>query len=211
MSGHDFRTEGTCPPVWTFMDSRYIKDVYESYAKKPLQNFLDYSLYRQIRWGMSGVKTVRPLYYIDEKKPDRKDGLKRDFGWQDYYEHHSENIYTAFVGFLYYKKFGIDMRITECSAFIRSGYITKEDALKQLDVLPTIDSKYVDMVVTRYFGGDRSKYEQMLSEPKKTFEDYGEYFKRFRTYKWLFWLGMKFGIFPVTYYEKYTKDAKWFK
>ena len=210
-SGHDFRTEGTCPPCWTFMDTRYLKDVYKKYTNKELHNFPTYTLLQQIIWGFKSIKTVRPLYYINKTKAQKKIELEKEFGWKDYGAMHCENIYTMFVGnYIYAKKFSIDMRRTELSARIRSKYITKEDALKILEQPIEIDDKYVEMIAKKYFKS-KEEFLKVMCYKNKTFEDYGNYFKRFKSYKFLFWLGMKINIFPVTYYEKYTKDARWFK
>jgi hypothetical protein len=39
LNGHDFRTEGSTPKGWTYMDAKYIESVYNKYTGLKLQNY----------------------------------------------------------------------------------------------------------------------------------------------------------------------------
>jgi len=208
LSGHNFRTESSCPISWTFMNSNYIKDVYELYWKEELKGFPNYSIFKQLYWGLfKNLKTVRPLYHVDPRTDDdRKKMLEEKYGWEDYGAKHCENVYTAFVGnHLLPYKFGIDKRLLYLSALIRQGYITKEDAKKELEtVIPDSEHKTVIKDMHKKLGVKQSN-------KKHNFWDYGDYLRPYTTFKPILWLGTKLGFFPMSFYEKYTREAKLIK
>jgi len=67
LNGHDFRTEGSTPAKWTYMDAKYIQDVFKKSYGHKLQNYPLFTFWDQIRCAIKGIKQVRPFYYI----PDR--------------------------------------------------------------------------------------------------------------------------------------------
>jgi len=211
LSGHVFREEGTCPTGWTFMDSRYIQDVYRWATGEEVESFPLMSLRQQVWWGLRGIKTFRPLYHIDYDKERVKEDLHEDFGWTSYGAKHCENIYTAFVGsHLLPEKFHIDKRRIYYSALIRSEMMDKADAERLVAINVPFDSRYLSMVQDRYFEDDET-FDAVMRAPIKTHRDYGDYFKVFRRYKPFFWLGTKCNVFPRTFYEKYVlvgRDAR---
>ena len=73
------------------------------------------------------------MYYIDHNKEKAKEFLSKEFGWQWYGGHHMENRTAYFTNNYYLPlKFNIDLRYTEFAALVRSGQMTREEALAWL-------------------------------------------------------------------------------
>ena len=149
------------------------------------------------------------MYHIDFNKEDVKRFLHQEFRWNSYGGKHCENIYTAFVGnFLLPKKFNIDKRIIELSALIRSGKITKEESKEELKKPIRTNPLYVYDVIEKYFNCSGDEFDNMMHMNRKMFYEFGDYLKIFKRYKFLLWIGTKLRIFPKTFYDKYTREAK---
>jgi len=203
-NGHSFRTEGTVPLDWTYMDARYIQSVYFSRWGEKIKGFPMLTLWKQLKWALTGIKEVRPLYFMPYRKEKIKKYLAEKYGWEDYGGHHLENKYTAFItSYFLPKKFNIDKRIIGYSALIRSRQLTKEEAEEKLkeklclskDILKEIKQTYPNF------------NDVMKSKPKKSFQDFKTYHKLFRRYKWLIWILAEFHLVPETFYAKYVRGS----
>jgi tRNA(Ile)-lysidine synthase TilS/MesJ len=207
INGHNFRTEGTAPLAWTLMDSQYVKDVYDKFIGKSLDIQL-MTFWEQIKFRMTGIKSVRPLYNIGSTKEDNKEILK-DYGWKDYGSTHTENIYTAFVGsYLLPFKFGIDKRRIYLSANIRSGVLSKVDAIEKLKQRSEFPKMYLNDIQLHFFNGvlEGKTIADIMNMPPKKASDYGEYYNKYIKYKGMYKMGIKCGMFPKTF-QKYINEA----
>jgi len=201
INGHSFRTEGTCPTGWTYMDGKYIESVNKGFLKTDLTKFPNMTLMNWLNW--LDIKRYRPLYYLDYRKPQAKKELEK-IGWIDYGGHHAENMYTKFVGgYLWYLKFNQDLRYVSLSAQIRNDHITKTQAKEQMkkqtfsvsdenDILP--------MIKTRLFFSDQ-EFDDMMNSKVKSYKDYETY--DFRKYRELF-IEYKDNL-PQTFIDKYIE------
>ena len=80
---------------------------------------------------LKGIKTVPLLAYMNYSKEETKDILKREVDWTDYGGHHFESIYTRFViTDILWNKFRIDKRKVSLSAAVRSGKLSRDEALR---------------------------------------------------------------------------------
>ncbi len=200
-NGHSFRTEGTAPLGWTYMDAKYIQSVYFSRWEEKIEGFPLLTFKKQLRWAFSGVKEVRPLYFLGTRKEQMKDLLAIEYDWQDYGGHHQENKYTAFVSsYLLPKKFGIDKRIIEYSAFIRSEYMTKSEAREKLKEEPYLAESVLSEIEEMYPDLDERMQDWMCSHTL-----YETYHKLFKRYRLLIWLAVKFHLLSEMFYLKYTR------
>jgi len=203
VNGTTFRTEGSSPLAWVYMDAKYIQSVYQSIWGKPLMGFPLLTIRKQIRVAISGIKEIRLLDYIDYQKNEAKKELKKLFGWQDYGCHHSENKYSAFVTYhLLPKRFGIDKRIIEYSALVRSGQLRRAEALERLEEKICLPKETLKEIVQRYPAFDNI----MKSNRVQSFKDFETYHKLFKRYRWLIWLATRFQLLPRTFYIKYTRE-----
>jgi len=152
LNGHSFRTEGKVPIAWSYGDGRYLKAVHKQYGNTPLKTFPNYTIADLFKYTyIKKIKQVRLLYYVPYDKQAMKKFLADEYGWIDYGGHHYESVYTRFYqGYILPEKFGIDKRKREFSALIRSGQMTKAEALDILANTPPMsaeqaerDKKYV--------------------------------------------------------------------
>jgi hypothetical protein len=193
LNGHDFRTEGSTPSSWTYMDAKYIKDVYHRYTGQNLKNYPLFTIWDQIYYGFLGIKNVRPFHYNFDRETIEKE-MKEFISWEDYGGKHCENVYTEFVGsYLLPFKFNIDKRIVYLSAQVRSGKLTKEEGKSIFDVKPNFN-------LLKVF--EKNKKISKLIETKPQSRDiYKKY--DFKKYKMLIWILSKLKVVPYTFYKKY--------
>ena len=188
LNGHDFRTEGSTPKPWTYMDAKYIRSVYKWHTNKELTNYPLFTFNDQLFYAFKGIKNVRPFHYIKEREALEKE-MKDFISWKDYGGKHCENVYTEFVGsYLLPNKFGIDKRIVYLSAQVRTGKLTKEQARAKFNEKPTFDlTKFsVDVPLTKMERNEFDRYN-------------------FKKYRLLIWVLAKFKVVPYTFYIKYCK------
>ena len=195
LNGHSFRTEGKVPIAWSYGDGRYLKAVHKLFGNVKLKTFPNYNIWDLFYYTyIKKIKQVRMLYYVPYDKQAMKKFLADEYGWQDYGGHHYESVYTRFYqGYILPNKFGIDKRKREYSALIRSGQMTKQEALDKLEnelpmpaELAASDRAYV----IKKFGLTEAEFEEIMNAPLKSFEDYPNYYsiiKRFRKpIEWLY-------------------------
>ena len=195
LNGHDFRTEGSTPKEWTYMDAKYIRSVYKAYTNKELTNYPLFTFKDQLFYAWKGIKNVRPFHYGFDRDTMEVQ-MKRLINWQDYGGKHCENVYTEFVGSeLLPNKFGIDKRIVYLSAQVRSGRLTKQQAR---DIFA--EKSQFDM---NKFGDYQTKINQLTAMSKGERSSYDKY--NFKAYRPLIWILMKMKVVPYTFFIKYCK------
>jgi hypothetical protein len=203
-NGHNFRTEGSSPLTWSYMDAKYIESVWKKYnPEKELKSFPLLTFWKQLYYiAICGIKQIRPFYYVEPDLMKEKYNLVERYKWKDYGNKHTENIYTDFIGSYYLPiRFGIDKTITYHSALIRSGKMFKYEMLQETYQL--FDDNKINYVLMR-LGINREVFEGILKSPKKTYKDFQTYHSMFKKWKWLFWILTKLGFLPYTFYKKYT-------
>ena len=204
INAHSFRTEGTTPLGWTYMDGGYIENVNNQFGKIPLRTYpnLTYNLFK--KYINQGFKRIRPIWYLDYDKKNSIKKLEQRFDWKWYGGHHHENIYTIFVGsYLWPQKFGMDLRYIEYSALIRSGFKTREIAEKEIQVSPEYDPTLIEYVRER-LDITKNEFNAIIKNPSKTYHDYETYNQRFRQDQKFYLKAVKQGKIPYTFYRKYV-------
>jgi hypothetical protein len=193
LNGHDFRTEGSTPASWTYMDAKYIQSIYRAHTGRELVNYPLFAFWDQIKYGLKGIKNIRPFHYITDRRRMEHE-MKELIGWQDYGGKHCENVYTEFVGaHLLPVKFGIDKRIVYLSAQVRAGQLSKTEARKKFAEKSEFDLNKL--------GKRLGSIMALSNSPKRPRTDFDKY--DFKKYKAVIWLLMKFKVVPFTFYKKY--------
>lgn len=194
LNGHDFRTEGSTPAKWTYMDARYIQSVYFKYTNRTLRNYPLFTFSDQIKYALKGIKQIRPFHFGFDRKAMESD-MKSLIGWQDYGAKHCENVYTEFVGaYLLPNKFDIDKRIVYLSAQVRSGFISKAEAIREFREKSSFDfnklgaRKFDIVTLTESAVGNRNDFDRY----------------NFKRYRLVIWMLMKMKIVPFTFWKKYA-------
>jgi N-acetyl sugar amidotransferase len=207
LNGHSFRTEGTSPISWTYMDPLYVNSVHKRFGriKKfkgfPHMTFMKLQFYIWIR----GIKEIRLMEHINYKKNGVDKELAEVLDWEYYGGHHHENLYTKFFQSYYLpEKFNIDKRKTELSALVRSGQISREEALQIIETNPY----HVDPALVKYtlskLGISMAEWEVILKSPNKTHDDYPTYLPVIRSLKWFIKITVKLKLLPQILYLKYA-------
>lgn len=204
--GHSFRTEGSCPLGWLYMDGRYIKSVHAQFGKLPMRTYPNMPLASMLKWtAFSGLRKIRPLYHVDYVKADAMALLTRDLGWKWYGGHHLENRFTAFYWSYYMpRRFGIDGRLLGYAALVRSGQMTRDEGLALLEEPMSFDPDLVE-TVRRRLGYSEDEFETMMTAPTRTYNDFPTYKRTFERLRWLFWVLYKAERVPQSFYLKYTR------
>lgn len=206
VEGASFRTEGVSPLGWLYMDGRYIKEVHRRHGSMPMKTFPNMPFMQFIKWtALSGIRRIRPLYWVDYHKEDTKQFLTSEYGWEWYGGHHLENRLTAFYHTYFLpRRFGIDQRINELSGRIRSGQLAREDAKAEWDTGPVVDPELLSMVKKR-FGYSENRWEELMDAPHRHYTDYPTYKKTFERLRPLFWILYKLNRVPKTFYVKFCQ------
>jgi hypothetical protein len=207
VEGASFRTEGVSPLGWLYMDGRYIKEVHRRHGSMPMKTFPNMPFMQFIKWtALSGIRRIRPLYWVDYHKEDTKQFLTSEYGWEWYGGHHLENRLTAFYhSYFLPRRFGIDQRINELSGRIRSGQLAREDAKAEWDTDPVVDPELLPMVKKR-FGYSENRWEELMDAPHRHYTDYPTYKKTFERLRPLFWILYKLNRVPKTFYVKFCQS-----
>lgn len=210
--GHSFRTEGSAPIDFMYMDQRYIDSVVKKLGRKRNFKFRTYPtlwLGQQMYWWLSvRIKKVRPLYWVDYDKEATKQLLSAELGWKWYGGLHLENRYSEFLHTYYnplrYKR---DMRTIENSALIRSGRISRDEGLRRMHEPRKFRQNTVDIVKKR-LDLSAEELENILAAPPLSYRDYDTYKGTFETLRPLLYLFMKRGYISSSFFYKYTAKSK---
>lgn len=207
--GHSFRTEGITPHGWVYMDGKYIETVQKQFGTMPIKTLPNLWFLPWLKWVIfNRIKKIRPLYYIEYKKEEVKEFLNKEFGWQWYGGHHMENRTAYFANNFYLpKKFAIDLRYSEFSALVRSGQMSREEALQKIAAPKPFDPDILDEVKKR-LGFSDAEFAAVMEKPKKTYRDYRTYKQTFERLRWFFWGLYKLNLVPKSFYMKYTRKYR---
>lgn len=208
LNGHSFRTEGTSPISWTYMDPLYVRSVHKQFGKInkfksfPHMTFAKLQYYIWVR----RIREIRLMEFIDYHKNEVDVILSKELDWQYYGGHHHENIYTRFFQSYYLpKKFGIDKRKTELSALVRSGQISREEALDEISKSGYLhEEKTVDYAINK-LGLTKKEFSEIMKSPIKSHNDYRTYLPLIRLLRFPIKIATKLKIVPQILYLKYTE------
>lgn len=197
-NGHDFRYEGSTPLCWTYMDARYMRDVYYQMTGKKLKTPHVQTFWKQIVAGLRGIKHIRVFHYINIPQVEKLNTLN-EFGIESYGPKHGENIYTKFIGYyLLPLRWGIDKRIIYLSAQVRSGLLEKEIARGKLADGVRFEKEWFPEIERR----TGVRVQEAMIVPRKTYKDFKHY--HFRRWRPLIWLLAVLKLTSYTFYKKYA-------
>lgn len=202
---HSFRTEGVAPLSWTYMDGKYIKSVQKRFGRRKLKVFpnmtaLDVFYYRFIK----NIRVVPLLAYLKYDQKEVTERLSKELGWNYYGGHHHESYYTHFFQSYYLpKKFNIDKRKVEYSALIRSGQMTRQKALDEIQNHPyPYDEELVGYAIKK-LGLTKKEFDDIMAASNKSFRDYSTYYPFIKALKPLLAVVQKLNFFPKHLYLKF--------
>jgi len=202
--GHSFRTEGVSPPGWFYMDAKYIKSIHKKFGDGKIKSTPLLWLSKWIKWMvLNKIKKFRPLYYMDYNKDETKKFLTKEYGWQWYGGHHMENRTAYFINNYYLPvKFGIDLRWCEYSALVRSGQMSKDEALQKIKEPKPFEKDLLTEIKTRLSYDDK-QWDGIMNAPNKHYTDYPTYKRTFERLRPFFFLLYKKGYVTRSFYDKF--------
>ena len=202
--GHSFRTEGVSPPGWFYMDAKYIKSIHKQFGDGVIKSTPLLWLVKWLKWMVvNKIKKFRPLYYIDYNKEEVKKFLSKEYNWQWYGGHHMENRTAYFINNYYLPvKFGIDLRLCEYSALVRSGLMMRNDALIKIQEPKPYETNLLEEIKTR-LKLSNSDWEAIMKSPNKHYTDYPTYKKTFESMRPFFFVLFKGGYVTRSFYDKF--------
>lgn len=204
LMAHSFRTEGFAPLSWTYMEGKYIKDVHKKFGTRKLKTYPNFTIIDFIYYQfLKGIKVVPFLAYLPYDAKEVAKMLEDEYGWEYYGGHHHESYYTHSMQSYYLpKKFNIDKRKIEYSALVRSGQMTREQALEELKTPYPYQQELVDYTV-RKLGLSKEEFDEIMSTECKTFLDYSTYYPLMRKLKWPIKMASKLNLIPKYLYLRY--------
>lgn len=180
LNGSSFRTEGKMPADWTYLDGKMLRHIHKMYGKRSMQTYPNLTMWDFARYSLlHRVQNMRPLNFFEYSKEEARHELHSEMDWEYYGGHHYENIYTRFVySFLLPEKFKIDKRIITHSALVRSGEMTRDEALISLGHPPYPPEQVRDDVtyVIKKLGLLDNEFEDIMAAPPKSFRDFPSYY-----------------------------------
>ena len=206
VEGHSFRTEGVSPLGWLYMDGKYIRSVHEQYGRVPMETYPNMAFRDFVRWAaFSGIKRIRPLYFMDYDKDATKAFLSETYGWEWYGGHHLENRFTAFYhSYFLPKRWGIDMRILGYSGLVRSGQMERGEAERQMALEPHLDDDILELVKKRLEFSDE-EFDAVMALPKRHYSEFPTYKQTFERLRPFFWALYKMDRVPKSFYVKFCQ------
>jgi N-acetyl sugar amidotransferase len=212
LEGHSYIAEGISPLGTMYADGKYLASVHKQFGRVPLETFPNMSLLDFIKWiTLYRIEKIRPLWYVKYSKEDARELLKEKFNWTYYDGHHLENRTGAFQhSVLGPQKFGIDSRANSLSASVRSGKISRQEALDELATQPIVEEGLVEYMIKRMDLSD-TEFAEIMAAPLKKWQDYPTYKKSFERLRPFFFVMLKANLIPESFYIKYCfpfKDNK---
>jgi len=189
------------------MDPLYVRAVHKRFGKiKKFKSFPHMTLVKlQYYIWVKRIRELRLMEFIDYQKNDVDKILTSELAWQFYGGHHHENLYTRFFQSYYLpKKFNIDKRKTEMSALVRSGQISREEALNIISHSEYAhDNKSVTYAINK-LNLTQEEFDEIMRLPIKSHDDYPTYLRLIRLLRYPIKIAAKLKLVPHILFLKYA-------
>jgi len=174
-SGYTFRGEGPITRKWTCNDLCFIRDIHKKFGKRKLEKYPLRRIQDLIKYRLWGLTIISPLNYVDFKYADIMPFMEKELEWKWYGGHHFECIFTRWA-FAYYlpTKFNIDKRVTDYSVLIRSGQLSRNEAMQKMkEIHYSADQEREDRrYIINKLGLTEEEMDEILMAPVKKNSDY---------------------------------------
>lgn len=209
LTAHSFRTEGISPLTWNYLDYRYLKNVLRRFGTVNLRKWKPddpgYNLgfshlfyYMVIR----GIKTITPMYYVNYVRSQAEPIIKSQLNWVYPGAHYFDDLWQSLLYYVYRVKFNVDKRKFNYSALIRSGQMTRQEALERIKTVYVIEDPKIISLCIKRLGITRENLEEFMSYPPKTFMDYPTYYNFIKLFKFPIKVASKLNLIPAGTYDK---------
>lgn len=167
------------PKEWIYYgtDMAQINDIRKQFSTNKMETFpfshiLRHKVYLKY---IRRIQVVKPLDFMQYLKNEALKTLGDEYGWKQYPQKHFESRFTKFYeGYWLPERFGFDTRKVQFSSLILTNQMTREEALKELEVLAynpnTIDEEF-DYIATK-IGVSSEELRGYMEMEKKFYWDY---------------------------------------
>lgn len=179
LSGVNIRTENGMPNLWLWrkQDLVNIKDIHKKFGSVPIKEFptlssLSFKIKKMLGWG---GKYVEILNNINYSKTEAMKTLATEFNWEYYGGKHYESVFTRFYqAYILPVKFNVDKRKVHLSSLIRSGEITRAEALNELEkpLYEPQELKRDRQYVLKKLGFSETEFDKIMNEKPKSHLEY---------------------------------------
>nr|WP_250886183.1 N-acetyl sugar amidotransferase [Pseudomonas brassicacearum] len=179
LSGGNLATEAVFPDSWhgSAMDAINLKDIHKTYGAKPLRDYKTISFFEYYFWYpfAKGMRTVRPLNFMDYNKAEAEKYLQETVGYRSYARKHGESIFTKlFQNYYLPTKFGYDKRKLHYSSMILSGQLSRDEAVVKLaEPLYAADELENDIdYFCKKMRVNRQQFDELMQAPIHDYSDF---------------------------------------
>lgn len=191
LNGYNFATESILPEAWGYqaMDYRHLKAIHNKFGEKKLKEYPHVNFFQRYVYFtlIRRMVIINPLNYINYRKDEAIEILKRDLGWQYYGGKHYESRFTRFFQSYYLPlKFNFDKRRAHLSSMIISGQLTRDEAMKimQEDLYSENEMKFDLEYIAKKLDWSVPEFKAIIDQPPV-------HHKSFPTNDFLFSFGRK--------------------
>ncbi len=210
MIAQSFRTEGVKPLSWSFMDGEYLRNVQKEFGKVKLRewdpNDPGFNLGLKELFYYTVIKRIKmffPMYYVDYKRTEAEKIIKKELDWVYPGAHYFDDLYHSLIKYVTRVKFKFDDNLNSDAALVRTGQLSREDALKRAHKVYHIeDPKVIDLCIKR-LGLKKEEFEDFMKLPPKTFRDYKTSYRYIRMFRIPIWVMSRMHLLPNVTYDKY--------
>lgn len=179
LSGSNFATEFILPTSWGYQsgDLLHLRAIHKRFGTTRLRAYPQMGFFAQYIWYpyVAGIKTVKPLNYINYQKADAKAEIQKQLGWRDYGGKHYESIFTRFFQSYYLPvRFGFDKRRAHLSSLVNSGQLSRDQALEEVSK-PAFDPEVASSdksFIAKKLGLTAEQLDQIFEQPPHPHSDY---------------------------------------
>lgn len=179
LSGGNVANEGILPASWLYnaRDSHYAKSIIKQ-AGLPIKSYkpIDFGFLTELRCRLwHGIRTVYPLNQFNYHKDTARAQLKTEIDWEDYGGKHCESTFTRFTQLIYLpRRHSVDYRRGYLSADVCLGKISREQALKELELPPWhgLDVQRDTAFVARKLDYKPAELEAAMQAPPLWYKDF---------------------------------------
>lgn len=178
IAGSNLTSETIMPRTWSYghNDWKYINAVHKKFGTYKLKNFPHFSIFKFMYYKIfKKITWVAVLDYMTYDKSEAKKLLINELDWKDYGGKHEESIYTKFYqDYILTHKFNIDKRRAHFSSLICSGYMTRQQALDELNTPAYKVNKLIEEIeyVAKKLNITVEEFHNIMTLAKKSFHDY---------------------------------------
>jgi hypothetical protein len=204
ITSHSFREEGVTPLKWNYMDGRYTRALIRQFGRMKFRKFKNVDIHHMLWWSVvKGIRVVNTTNYYDDRGVHVEQLLHDKYGWVDTGQHHYDNELFGLVYNYARRKFGFDWRVVELSARVRTGVITRDQAMGILESVPFFENDDVVDYALNKQGIAREEYEAIIAAPNKFFTDYPSWYPLLKLLRRPIKVACRAHFVPAHAYEKY--------